>query len=64
MSQKAEKVQDVLDIFEFGEEWKFDDPPLGPIWEKFEIGKIQNFGNPLSKKKHKLKTLKIAKKSL
>ena len=29
-----------------------------------EIGKMLNFGNPPKKKKHKLKTLKIAKKSL
>ena len=51
--------QDVLDFFEFGENWKFDDPPLGLIWEKFEIGKISNSGNLPSEKK-KLKTLKIA----
>ena len=70
MSQKEEKVhnfldpsplpQDVLDFFEFGKNSKFDDLS----WEKFEIGNILNFGNPPSDKKHKLKTLKIAQKSL
>ena len=52
--------KDVLDFFEFGKNRKFDDPPLYLIWEKFEIGKILNFGSPPSDKKHKLKTLKIA----
>ena len=57
MSQKGEKVpnfldppplpQDVLDFFEFGKNQKIDDL----IWEKFEIGKILNFGNPPSEKK-------------
>ena len=56
--------QDVLDFFEFGKNWKFNDAPLRPNWEKFEIGKDLNFGNPPSEKKHKLKTLKIALKSL
>ena len=39
-------------------------PPLYLIWENFEILNILNFGNPPSEKKHKLKTLKIAQKSL
>ena len=69
MSQKVEKVHhfldpplpyDVLDFFEFGKNWKFDDPPSDLFWEKIEIEKILNFGNPPSEKKHKLKTLKIA----
>ena len=35
--------------------------PSDLIWEKIQIGKILNFGNPPSEKnKHKLKTLKIA----
>ena len=42
--------QDVLDFSEFG--------------KKFEFGKILNFGNPPKKKKHKIKALKIAQKSL
>ena len=73
MSQKVEKVhnfldpplpQDVLDFFEFGKNSKSDDHPLYLIWEKIEIWKILNFGNPPLEKKHKLKTLKIALKSL
>ena len=67
MAKKVEKVhnfldpplpQDVLDFFEFGENWKFDD--LRPNWEKFKIGKILNFGNTPSEKNYKFKTLKIA----
>ena len=38
MYQKVEKVHnffDELDSFEFGKNWKFDDPhPLDLIWEK------------------------------
>ena len=50
---------DILDFFEFGKYWKFDNWDL--IWEKLEIGKILNFGTPPPQKKnHKLKTLKIA----
>ena len=74
MSQKVKKVhhfldpplpQNVLDFFEFGKNSKFDDPPPSYLtWEKFEIGNILNFGNRPSEKKHKLKTLKIALKSL
>ena len=73
-SKKVEKVhnfldsplpQDVLDFLEFGENWKLlEPPPSDLIREKFEIGKILNFGNPPSEKKNKLKTLQIAKKSL
>ena len=37
---------DVLDFFEFGKNWKFDDPPSDLFWEKIEIEKILNFGNP------------------
>ena len=52
--------QDDLEFFEFGKNWKFDDPPPSDlIWEKFEIGKTLNFRNPPSNMEHKLKTLKI-----
>ena len=51
--------QDVLDFFEFGKNWKFDDPPpLDLIWEKFEIGKILNFWDP-PQKSISLKHLKL-----
>ena len=54
--------QDVLDFFEFGKNWKFGDPsPLRPNWEKFEIGKILNFGTPLKKRNISLKHLKWPK---
>ena len=56
MSQKGGKVHnflapplDVLDFFEFGKNLKFDPPPLDLIWENFQIGKILNFGDRLSK---------------
>ena len=61
MSQKVEKVhKDDLDFFEFGKILKFDPPP-DLIWEKFEIGKILNFGNPLKKRNISLKHLKLPK---
>ena len=66
---KSGKVHNFLDtpppssprmFWTFLKNWKFDDPPpLDLFWEKFEIGKILNYGNP-PPKKHKLKTLKIA----
>ena len=57
MSQKVAK-----DFFEFGENLAFDDSPLSDlIWEKFEIGRVFNFLEPLLEKKpHMPKTLKIA----
>ena len=48
-----------LQFFDFGKNWKFDNPNL--IWEKFEIGKIWNFGNPPSGKNISLKHLKLPK---
>ena len=65
MSQKVEKVhkkslEDVLDVFEFVKNRKFDDPPSNLIWEKIEIGKFFNFGYTLGTKKYNPKTLKLA----
>ena len=51
MSQKVEKVhnfleppplpQDVLDFFEFGKNWKFDDPaPLTLFGKNLKLGKF------------------------
>ena len=61
MSQKVEKVhnfldpplpQDVLDFLNLGKIGNLMTPPtLYLIWEKFEIGKILNFGKPLLIKK-------------
>ena len=48
-----------LQFFDFGKNWKFDNPNL--IWEKFEIGKISNFGNPPSGKNISLKHLELPK---
>ena len=43
-------LQDVLDFFEFGKNWKFVYPSHSDlVWEKFEIGKILNFGSPPKK---------------
>ena len=72
MSKKVEKVhnfldpslpQDVLDFFEFGKNWKFDDPlPLEPNlgkiwnWENFEFWEL-----PPQKKRKSLKHLKLPK---
>ena len=72
MSQKWKKStifltplpQDVLDFFEFGKNWKFDDPPSDLIWEKLEIGNILNFGNPPSEKNISFKHLKLPKNPL
>ena len=74
MSIKVEKVHNFLDpsprmlwtFLNLRKIGSFDapPPPSDLIWEKFEIGKIFNLGTPPPKKKHKLKTLKIAKKSL
>ena len=50
-----------MDFFEFGKNWKFDDPPLYLIWEKIEIGKIFNLGTPPQKKNISLKHLKLPK---
>ena len=47
--EMSQKVED-LDFFEFGKNWKFDDPPSDLIWEKFEIRKILNFVNHPSEK--------------
>ena len=42
---KSEK--NLVKLFEFGKNWKFDDPPPSDlILEKFEIRKILNFWNP------------------
>ena len=61
MSQKVEKSTIFLDFFEVGNNLKFDDPPLWPNWEKFEIRKILSFGNPPQKKNISLKHLKLPK---
>ena len=51
MSQKVEKVPNFL-----------DPPPSDLIWEKFEIEKILNFGNPPRNKKNRsLKHLELPK---
>ena len=61
MSQKVGKVhnfdlpQDVLDFFEIGKNGNLMFPPLDLLWEKFEIRKILNFGNPPQNKKQSLK---------
>ena len=59
MSQKAEKVQDVLDIFEFGEEWKFDAPPSALFGKNLKLGKFRILGTPLKKRNISLKHLKL-----
>ena len=73
MSQKVEKVHnfiappplppDALDFFEFGKNWKYDDPPsLG-----LNLGKLLNWKNfefweaPLRKKPKSLKHFKFPK---
>ena len=55
--------QDVLDFFEFGKNWKFDDPPPSDlIWEKLKLGKLRILGPPPHRKKIiSLKHLKLPK---
>ena len=44
---KSGKSPQLFGLFEFGKNLKFDNPPPSYlIWEKSEIGKIFNFGNP------------------
>ena len=69
MSQKVEKVHNFLDppsprmiwtFLNLGKIGNLMTPPLYLIWENIEIGEIFNLGTPPQKKKHELKTLKIA----
>ena len=53
---------DVLDFSELRKNWRFEAPPSDLIWEKVEIGKILNFGNPPPRKTNmSLKHLKLPK---
>ena len=49
----------VLDFFEFGKNWKFDEPQTS-FGKNLKLGKFWILGIfPCKKKKHKLKTIKI-----